>query len=380
MRIVQLAPGARFVLEKVIGSTLPEALLVGIVPVHVPRPPPTKVCAALFCRLVGRSSVKRMSVRPSAFGLVIVKVTVAVPPVGIEVGENDLVTVGGAYTMRLPVAAAPGFTAVCVLDTVPVVFGCPAAGLMAFEVTLTVMVQLAPAARLGTLRFNAVAPTVSAGVLVVPAHVPPIAVPATDMFTSVSVNARLVSVPEAFGLVSVKVIAAVPPTSIEPGTKFFASAGGESTVRLAVLDAAPVAVSSVATPLAVFAQVPETLEVTVTVTVQLAPAASEGTARFKLVAPTVSAGVLVVPAQVPPIAAPDTDMLPRASVKRRLVRGIVLPLASVKVTTLVPPWAMGLVPKALAMVGGFATASTAVFEPVPAAPVCVVATPEAVLL
>ena len=118
-----------------------------------------------------------------------------------------------------------------------------------------------------------------------------------------------------------------------------------------------------------------------TVTVQLAPAASVGTVRLSAVAPTTSAGALVVPAHVPPIVGGfATDMLDSASVKLRLVSAMVLPLASVNVTTLVPPCAIGLVPKALAIVGGLATLSVAVLEPVPAAPVCVVATPEDVLL
>src|SRR5665811_2078002 len=114
MRTVQLAPAARLVLENVMGLMAPATLLVGMVPVHVPRAPPTKVCAAVL-------------VRPSGFGLVIVKVTIDVPPLAIEFGAKLFVIVGGAYTMRLPVAAAPGLTAVCVLLTVLVVFGCPVA-------------------------------------------------------------------------------------------------------------------------------------------------------------------------------------------------------------------------------------------------------------
>src|SRR5262249_28730393 len=130
--IVQLAPAARLVLENVIGSTTPAALLVGMVPVHVPRAPPMKVCAAVLLVLVGMSSVKRMLVSGPGFGLVSVKVPVEVPPLAMELGENALVTVGGAQTMRLPVAAAPGLIEASVADTVPVVFGWPVAALITF--------------------------------------------------------------------------------------------------------------------------------------------------------------------------------------------------------------------------------------------------------
>ncbi len=82
------------------------------------------------------------SVSATALGLVIVKVTVDVPPVAMAAGEKLLVIVGGTTTRRLPVAPAPGFTAVCVLVTPPVVLGCPPAGLDTVLVTgRTVMVQ-----------------------------------------------------------------------------------------------------------------------------------------------------------------------------------------------------------------------------------------------
>ena len=67
-----------------------------MVPAHVPRPAPTKVCAAVFVRPTGRASVKRMLVRPSAFGLVIVKVMIEVAPTATEFGAKVLVIVGGA--------------------------------------------------------------------------------------------------------------------------------------------------------------------------------------------------------------------------------------------------------------------------------------------
>ena len=54
MMIVQLAPAARLVLVNVIGSIRPATLLLGIVPVQVPRAPPMKLCAAVLERFVGQ--------------------------------------------------------------------------------------------------------------------------------------------------------------------------------------------------------------------------------------------------------------------------------------------------------------------------------------
>ena len=113
---------------------------------------------------------------------------------------------------------------------------------------------------------------------------------------------------------------------------------------------------------------------------QLAVAASVGTVRLSAVAPTTSAGALVVPTQVPPITALCTDMLVSVSVKLRLLSAIVFGLLSVKVITLVAPCEIGLVPNALVMVGAVATLSVATLEATPAAPVCVVATPDDELL
>lgn len=73
------------------------------------------------------------------------------------------------------------------------------------------MVIVQPVAgRLGTARFKAVAPTVKAGVFVVPPHVPPIVVDDTLIFVRVSVKLAFFKIP-AFGFDKVKVIVEVPP-------------------------------------------------------------------------------------------------------------------------------------------------------------------------
>ena len=100
MRTVQLEFAGMLVEAKLMGSRLPAALALGIVPVQVPRPPPMKVCAALFSRFVGRLSVKRTSVSATALGLVSVKVTTVVPPEAMAGDAKLLVMTGGATTRR----------------------------------------------------------------------------------------------------------------------------------------------------------------------------------------------------------------------------------------------------------------------------------------
>src|SRR2546430_1565486 len=109
-----------------------------------------------------------------------------------------------------------------------------------------------PGGRPGTVRLSAVAPTISAGLLVTPVHVPPMVALDTLMPSSVSVKLALVSA-EAFGLVSVKVMVDVPLTGIVLGVNVLLIVGGPRTSSVAVLDGAPgVGTSVVVTPLAWF--------------------------------------------------------------------------------------------------------------------------------
>jgi hypothetical protein len=60
---------------------------------------------AVFCKPVTYESEKVTPVRASfRFGLVIVKVSVEVPPARIGLGANNLVIIGGARTVREEVA------------------------------------------------------------------------------------------------------------------------------------------------------------------------------------------------------------------------------------------------------------------------------------
>ena len=165
-----------------------------------------------------------------------------------------------------------------------------------------------PDGRLGTVRLSAVAPTVSAGLLVTLVHVPPMVVLDTDMPVSVSVKLALVSA-VAFEFPSVKVIVEVPPTGILVGANALLIVGPVRTVRVALLDGAPaVGTSVVVTPLVWFGWVPAALLVTWTVIVQ-PPDGKLGTVRFSAVAPIVSAGLLVTPTHVPPIVASVSEVV-----------------------------------------------------------------------
>lgn len=117
--------------------------------------------------------------------------------------------------------------------------------------------------RLGTVRLSAVAPTVSAGLLVVPTQVPPIVAELALILVSVSVKLELVNATE-LGLLRVKVIVLVPPGAIVAGLNALAIVGDTPfTTRLAMLDTEPaIGVCEVVTPDVVFGLVPTLVLVT----------------------------------------------------------------------------------------------------------------------
>src|SRR5207248_2943581 len=120
--------------------------------------------------------------------LVMVTVTVDVPPDWIVAGLNPLVTVGAASTVRVAVLLPDPAVGVCVVVTPEVVLFWGPGVLL---VTLKVTVQLMLAGMLIPVKLSEVAP--ADNVLgVVPVHVPPTAPPAALIFTRVSVNAPLV--------------------------------------------------------------------------------------------------------------------------------------------------------------------------------------------
>ena len=113
-------------------------------------------------------------------------------------------------------------------------------------------------------------------------------------------------------------------------------------------------------PLVVLGLTPGVLLVTLTITVQLPEAGMVNPLKLSAACPAENK-LLPAPAQVP-VAAPGvaTLMLTRLSVNVLLVIGLTLLLVSVNVSVVLPPEAMGLVPKALAMVGTLTTTRSAV--------------------
>ena len=337
----------------------------GVVPTQVPVTlPPT---ALIFASV----SVKAPLVKFVALTLLNVNVTVLVPPVWIDVGLNALAIVGGVNTNRFAVLLALPATGVCVVVTPEVVFGFVPGVLL---VTLKMTVHEPLPGMVIPLKLNAVVPATNT-FGVVPTHVPVTAPPDALMFASVSVKAPPVRLP-AFGLVSVSVTTLVPPGEIEVGLNALAIVGGATTVRLAVLLAAPATgVCVVATPDVVFGWTPAVLLVTLKITVQELLAGM--VIPLKLNAVAFAARLFgVVPAHVPVTAPPTAAIFTSVSVNAPLVRADPFELLRVKVTVLVPPVWIEVGENAFAIVGCAKTVRLAVLLAAPAIPVSTVVTPD----
>lgn len=90
------------------------------------------------------------------------------------------------------------------------------------------------------------------------------------------------------------------------------------------------------TPLVVFGFVPTVVEVTVAVIVH-PPAGKLGTFKLREVSPTVSAGLLVTPEQVPPMVVEEILIPLKVSVKVAFVKVPALGFVNVNVIVDVPP-------------------------------------------
>jgi hypothetical protein len=151
------------------------------------------------------------------------------------------------------------------------------------------------------------------------------------------------------------------------------------TVRVAVLLAVPaVGVCAVVTPEVVLLLPPSVLLVTVKVTVQLGVGIVIPV-KLRAVAPA-SKEDGVVPPQVPPTAPATALMLASVSVNAPAVKAIPLLFDRVRVTRELPPDTIEVGLNALEMVGAANTVRMAELLGDPAVGVCVVVTPEVVLL
>jgi hypothetical protein len=242
--------------------------------VNVPAPQlPVRPFGVEITTPAGNVSLKPTPVNAvEAFGLVMVKLSVLVPPTAMLVGAKDLVIVGAAMPATVRVAVAVKPVPPSVELTVPVVLTFVPA---VVPVTLTLKVQEPLAAIVPPLRLTLPEPATA---VIVPAPqlpVRPFGVETTTPAGSVSVTATPVKA-LAFGLVMVKLSVLVPPTTMLVGAKDLVIVGGAmpaATVTVAEAVQMQVPPSSELTGLVTLFFTPDVVPVTFTLKMQLLLAA-----------------------------------------------------------------------------------------------------------
>jgi hypothetical protein len=223
------------------GSVAPErlTLLDPETAVMLPAPhDPVKPFGVATTRPVGNVSVKATPVSATVLALAIVKLRLVLPFDTMREAPNDFPIDGGATTATLAVAVPPVPPSVDVIAAV-VLFCTP----ITVPVTFTENVQEAFAARFAPARLTLVPPSLAA---IVPApHVPvrPLGVASTKPEGSVSVTPIPLSAAVAFGFVIVKLRLVVPFSARNATPNVLVMVGGATTVRVAVLLAAPAPLS-----------------------------------------------------------------------------------------------------------------------------------------
>jgi hypothetical protein len=324
-------------------SVAPESPTEPLPAVAVMAPPPHEPARPFGVetrRPAGKVSVNPIPVSVSGLpaGLLIVKARVLMPFRAIEDGVKALEMMGvlGFATVRVALAPAP--VPPLVDETGPVVLVYVPTGV---AVTLTVTAQelftgtLPPVSE--TVPLPAFATGVPPQLLVSPLGV------ATKRFTGkLSVKATPADA-TGFGLVIVIVSVEIPFGTIVVGLKALAMLGGATTVSVAEAVRLSLASLDVTGP-AVLLNVPAP-PVTEAVTVQIAPPASVPPVSWMLLGETVN---------VPPhVVAPPLGKRPagKRSVKDTFVSAEALELVIVKVTVVLVPRAIELLPNALLNVG-----------------------------
>jgi len=326
---------------------------------------------AATCNPEGRLSLKAIPVKAVVvFGLVIVKVRVATPPVQIVEALKDLLIVGAPTTVIMAVLlVAPAPLSFELIG--PVVLLCTPEET---PVTVTLNEQLPLAASVPPL--NAIVP--GAVVASVPPQVLALAVGTDSPAGSASIKLIPVSPSPVFGLVIVNVRLVVPPTRMLAAPKLFVIIGGDATVTVAVLLVAPVPPFVDDTAPVVLFLTPAVAPVTVRVKVQLPPPA--------IVAPLSVIRLLPVTVNVPPhwlepalfgVVSPGGKVSVNPTpVNATPEFGLVI----VKLRLVVPPTAMFAAPNALLIVGGATTVTVAVLLTAPVPPSFDVMAPVVLLL
>ena len=377
--IVQVAPG--------VAIDPPVRLMLVELAAAVTVPPQELVTPGVdaTCRPFVSVSLKAIPVSALVLlaGLVIVKLTVVVPFRVMLAAPNALLIVGGATTLIVAVLLARPVPPLVEVIAPVVLLASPTA----VPVTFTVKVQDAPCATVPPERLitpvPAVAVTVPLQVLTTPGVAATTSVPV--VFGSVSLKATPVRSPAAvvFGLLMVKVTVVVPFSGMLAAPKALLMVGAATTVMVA-LEVLPVPPSvEVTCTLLLFT--PAVVPVTLTVTVQDAPAARMPPESVTELEP---AAAVAVPLQVLLRFGVEATTRPagRLSVKATpfsvtLVFGLVM----LNVSEVVPFSGMLAAPNVLVILGGAATIRVAVLlvAPVPplvelTAPVMLVTVPDCV--
>jgi hypothetical protein len=231
-RNVQEVPG---------GSVAPERLTAFDPETAVMLPPPhdpVRPFGVATTRPVGNVSAKATPVSATVLALATVKLRLVLPFDTMREAPNDFVIEGGTTTATLAVAVTPVPPSVDVIAAV-VLFCTP----ITVPVTFTENVQEAFAARLAPTKLTFV--SLALAVIVPSPHVPvrPLGVDTTKPDGSASVRPIPLKAAVAFGFVIVKLRLVVPFNARKATPKVFVMVGGATTVRVAVLLAAPVPLS-----------------------------------------------------------------------------------------------------------------------------------------
>lgn len=266
-----------------LAATLPPLKLIDPLPATAVTLPPQLLLAfggfATF-NPAGKPSVNAIPATATVgFGLLIVKVSVVVPPSGIVAAANAFEMVGGATTVSVAVLLVAPVPVSFELITPVVLFKTPAAA----PVTVTLNEHDALAASEPPVMLM----VLGAVVVTVPPQV--VADPFATVSPAGSVSVKLIPVrpSEVFGFVIVNIRLVVPPTTMLEAPNDLAIVGGVATESVAALLAAPVPPLVDVTAPVVLILTPAVVPVTVTLKVQLPPCAIDAPASVIVLFPVI---------------------------------------------------------------------------------------------
>jgi hypothetical protein len=330
-------------------------LVAPAVAVIVPPPQvPVKLLGVETTNPAGMLSVIEMPLTEAVmFGLVMVKLRVAVPPTGIAEALKSLVIDGGSITVRVAVLEVEPVPPSLEVIALVVLFKGPPV----VPVTFTVMMQFELAATVPPDRLTEFVPAVA--VIEPPPQLPvkPLGVETTNPAGSVSVNPTPVK-EMPFRLVRVKVRLVLPLSGTEEAPNALLMVGGPATVKLA-LAVLPVPPFVEDTLPVVLVFIPAVVPVTFTEIVQVPETAIDPPDKLTKFVPLVAVGK---PPQVfeSPFGVATTNPGGNVSANPTPFKGVpVFGFVIVKVRDVLPFTGISTAPNALLMLGGLRTVTLA---------------------